>query len=107
MNDTFAPTISTLEVTTPAVLAIPAQHISWLEASVGAALIAAVSKIFEARIAALELVTKEQCTMIEVLTAQLAQLDSSFEKEIASQLEDALDSIDVESTIIMRNRRFR
>lgn len=83
----------TIELATPAE---HAEHEATFEETVGIALIAAVSKVFEARIASLELVTQAQHEKIAQLEEELNDLAGHLNDEVEQQLEKAMDGISVE-----------
>lgn len=110
-------------------LATPDEHKETLEETVGAALIAAVSKIFEDRIKSLEIVTKVQHSRIEALLEQhelvtQAQheklqefqdrfekfeeiIDNELEKRVEAVVEEALDGLEVNCEIKTGGRSWR
>jgi uncharacterized protein (DUF4213/DUF364 family) len=77
-------------------LATPAEHEATLEETVGIALIAAVSKIFEARIESLELVTQAQHEKIAQLEEELNDLARHLDDKVERQLEHYMDNVSVE-----------
>ena len=77
-------------------LATPAEHEATPAETVGIALIAAVSKLFEVRIASLELVTQAQHEKIEQLEEELNDLARHLDDEVESQLEKAMGNVSVE-----------
>ena len=77
-------------------LATPAEHEATPAETVGIALIAAVTKLFEVRIASLEIVTQAQHEKIAQLEEELSDLAGHLDDEVERQVERCMDNVSVE-----------